>query len=167
MGPPSTKDRVTPSAGPPGRLLSATLIVVRCFRAGVAAIIAPVAALVFTCAACIVSGLSWLLSWMPTLQEPIWPALRLFCAVAVVEQSKKLFGMLILIARFRVIYCLAIRLEWMVLEPFVIVAEKLLGWKQHSFIMGCSCADGRVSWLSWLPVRASEGLVSVLLELVE
>lgn len=166
--PPSTKDNnIIHSDGPPGRLLSVALTIPHVLRAGATAIITPVAALVFTLASCIVSGLSWLLSWMPTLQDPIWPALRLFCAVIIVEQSKKFFGMLILIARFRVIYCLAVRLEWTVLRPFVVVAEKLLGWKGESWIIGCSCVDGRVSWLSWLPVRASEGLVSILVQLVE
>eukprot|EP00438_Fugacium_kawagutii_P033425 Skav234311 [mRNA] locus=scaffold1944:145193:145678:- [translate_table: standard] len=40
-------------------------------------------------------------------------------------------------------------------------AKKVLGWNEGSSLLGCSCdASGRTSLLSFIPVRAAEGLMA-------
>ena len=56
----------------------------------------------------------------------------------------KLFDFIVVIARMRVILCLANcnqQLGWL-LFPFVFVAKKLMGWRESSWILGCSCDAG-------------------------
>eukprot|EP00913_Durusdinium_trenchii_P031258 g29265.t1 len=117
---------------------------------------------------------------MPFSETPAWPLARLFFAVLLQGQIKKFLELIVLIARLRVILCLARSSHFFgfLFFPFVLIAQmlcrndcglgsrgseprKVLGWNEGSWLLGCSCdASGRTSLLSMGPVRAAEGLMS-------
>ncbi|CAE8640110.1 unnamed protein product [Polarella glacialis] len=134
-------------------------------RGAAAAMSSSVAAVVVSAAAAVVALLSRLSAVLPLRNEPVWPVLRLFLAVLLQGQVKKLLELIVLIARLRVILCLASCNDVFgyVFAPFVFIAQKVLGWNEGSWLLGCTCDSSRqLSLLSWAPVRASEGLIWVL-----
>jgi len=102
---------------------------------------------------------------MPASKGPIWPTVRFVCAAILHGQVKKFLLLIVLLARWRVILCLANcndLLAWP-FYPFVFVARKLLHWNAESWILGCACGrNGRLSLLSYVPVTASDYLVQVV-----
>ncbi|CAK9115971.1 unnamed protein product [Durusdinium trenchii] len=122
-----------------------------------------VAQLVVLMAAWSTGLFSRLMRLMPFSETPAWPLARLFFAVLLQGQIKKFLELIVLIARLRVILCLARSSHFFgfLFFPFVLIAQKVLGWNEGSWLLGCSCdASGRTSLLSMGPVRAAEGLMS-------
>eukprot|EP00435_Cladocopium_sp_Y103_P045290 s1218_g12.t11 len=102
---------------------------------------------------------------LPFRDDPAWPLARLFFAVLLQGQIKKFLELIVLIARLRVILCLARSSEifGFLFFPFVVIAQKVLGWNEGSWLLGCSCdVSSRPSLLSYFPVRAAEGLLACL-----
>eukprot|EP00439_Symbiodinium_sp_Y106_P086194 s3_g31.t2 len=69
---------------------------------------------------------------------PIWPLVRLFVAVLLQGQVKNFLGMIVLIARLRVVLCLARCNDVFgyLFYPFVFLAQKVLGWNEGSWLLG-------------------------------
>jgi hypothetical protein len=153
-----------------GIVKTATLFFCRSFKDCIFAAATPVAGIVFTAAAMFVQLASRLCALIPGSGGPLWPTVRLFCAAVLIQQAKRFFEVLILIARLRVILCLAScnHTLSMVLYPFTFIAHKMLNWNEGSRIMGCACARGvyvslsDVSVFSLIPVAAVDGLVWLL-----
>lgn len=102
---------------------------------------------------------------LPFRDDPAWPLARLFFAVLLQGQIKKFLELIVLIARLRVILCLARSSEifGFLFFPFVVIAQKVLGWNEGSWLLGCPCdISSRPSLLSYFPVRAAEGLLACL-----
>jgi len=124
-----------------------------------------VAAAVVSVAAALAAGMAKLMCLLPFGHDPIWPLARLFVAVLLQGQMKKLLEMIVLIARLRVVLCLARcnNLFGYLFFPFVFLAQKVLGWNEGSWLLGCSCDSSKgLSLLSWCPVRAAEGLLALV-----
>ncbi|CAK0882652.1 unnamed protein product, partial [Prorocentrum cordatum] len=101
-------------------------------------------------------------------QDHVWPAIQFFCVAFLHEHVMRLLNFIVLMARFRVLLCLAHCYPayfGKVLVPFVFVAEKLLKWKEDHWLFGCACARN-MSILSYVPVFATDLLVSSLLTAV-
>eukprot|EP00406_Dinophysis_acuminata_P068155 CAMPEP_0179267256 /NCGR_PEP_ID=MMETSP0797-20121207/29832_1 /TAXON_ID=47934 /ORGANISM="Dinophysis acuminata, Strain DAEP01" /LENGTH=570 /DNA_ID=CAMNT_0020975503 /DNA_START=29 /DNA_END=1743 /DNA_ORIENTATION=+ len=116
-------------------------------------VVAAVSALVARTAACFQG------------RNPLWAALRFFCVAFLHGRVLRVLEFLVLMARFRVLLCLASCHEFlgMLFHPFVFVAQKFLRWSEESWLLGCSCdADATLSLLSWVPVRSAELLGSAL-----
>lgn len=128
----------------------------------VSGLVAQLVLLMTQTVAAFVGRLMW---YLPCGDGPAWPLARLFFAVLLQGQIKKFLELIVLIARLRVILCLARSSEvfGVLFFPFVVVARKILGWNEGSWLLGCSCdASGRPSLLSYCPVRAAEGLMACL-----
>mmetsp|Transcript_81863 Transcript_81863/g.228074 ORF Transcript_81863/g.228074 Transcript_81863/m.228074 type:complete len:522 (-) Transcript_81863:114-1679(-) len=128
---------------------------------------ASVAALVFTAAAVAVNGASALYAYVPASRGPLWPAMRFFLVAFLQKQVKRLFDFLVLIARCRVILCLAScnQLFGWLFYPFVFVAKRILGWNEGSWLLGCACEGGqRPSLLSLVPIRAADTMTWCVVE---
>lgn len=105
-----------------------------------------------------------MMSLLPFGNDPVWPLVRLFVAVLLQGQVKNFLGMIVLIARLRVVLCLARCNDVFgyLFYPFVFLAQKVLGWNEGSWLLGCSCDSSKgLSLLSWCPVRATECLFEV------
>lgn len=127
--------------------------------------IGPLATAVFAVAHAVFCAAGVLSAAMPASGGPLWPAARFLCAAFLHGQVKKFLQLIVLLARWRVILCLANRNEllgWM-FYPFVFVARKLLHWNESSWLLGCACGrGGRLSLLSWIPVSAADATVAAL-----
>ncbi|CAJ1417467.1 unnamed protein product [Effrenium voratum] len=123
-----------------------------------------VAGAVVCFAALLAAALGQLMRLLPFRDDPAWPLARLFFAVLLQGQIRKFLELIVLIARLRVILCLARSSEFFgfLFFPFVVIAKKVLGWNEGSWLLGCSCESSRPSLLSWCPVRAAEGLLVCL-----
>lgn len=98
-------------------------------------------------------------------QEPFWPAMRFFGAALLHGQTREIFKFLVMIARLRVFVCLASCNTFFgyLFYPLVVVVEKVLKLERGNRLLGCTCHDsGDPSLLSWLPVKASNGVVWLL-----
>jgi len=144
-----------------GRALAAAI-----FSAASAAV---AAAFVVAAAAVVGSVASRVSAAMPSTRrsssEPFWPAVRFFCAAFLHGQLRKLFRVLVLVASWRVVLCLAACSEFLgwIFHPVVWIAEQVLNWNKRSRVWGCSCSDSRnPSLLSWVPVKTSDCFVWTL-----
>lgn len=104
-------------------------------------------------------------------QDPFWPFVRFLLVAMLHGRVIRFFEFVVLMARWRVIICLANCNELCskIFFPFVFVAQKFLKWNASSWLLGCACDAGeteKLSVLSWMPVQAAEALVW-LLKLVE
>ncbi|CAE7354268.1 unnamed protein product [Symbiodinium sp. CCMP2456] len=122
----------------------------RCSRAAAGVVSAFVAAAVVGIAAALAAGASRMMNLLPFGNDPIWPLVRLFVAVLLQGQVKNFLGMIVLIARLRVVLCLARCNDVFgyLFYPFVFLAQKVLGWNEGSWLLGSVCPicfedDGR------------------------
>eukprot|EP00931_Biecheleriopsis_adriatica_P118256 TRINITY_DN93701_c0_g1_i1.p1 TRINITY_DN93701_c0_g1~~TRINITY_DN93701_c0_g1_i1.p1 ORF type:complete len:514 (+),score=94.62 TRINITY_DN93701_c0_g1_i1:58-1599(+) len=144
-----------------GAMLGAAI---RCFRQSRTKAI--VAKAVVCIANAIAAKVMQLFRMMPLRDEPIWPVLRLCFAFLLQGQIKNFLELIVLIARLRVILCLASCNDFfgLIFFPFLLVARTVLGWNPGSWLLGCSCESGStgsergLSLLSLCPVKVTEWL---------
>eukprot|EP00929_Paragymnodinium_shiwhaense_P101296 TRINITY_DN64271_c0_g1_i1.p1 TRINITY_DN64271_c0_g1~~TRINITY_DN64271_c0_g1_i1.p1 ORF type:complete len:522 (+),score=105.28 TRINITY_DN64271_c0_g1_i1:134-1699(+) len=159
-----------PALGVVGRVKGGIVCALKGGRSLMAAMAAPFAAAVWAISGWLLTIISAVVDMLPSSHEPLWPTLRFFAVALLQEQVKKFFDMLVLIARLRVLLCVANCNSYagMALYPFVFIAQKLLGWNAGSRLLGCACDDTtNPSVMSILPVRFADALVTVATQILE